>query len=97
MEQIKKLLAALSERLAGLARRNAVIAKPLSVGERHVVPLCELTLGFGGGGGTGEALSGEAGPPHKGTGGGVGGAARAVPVAVVVVDGGKVRLETFGQ
>ena len=97
MEQIKKLLATLSDRLAGLAKRNAVVAKPISVGDRHVVPLCELALGIGGGGGRGEATSGEAKAPHKGTGGGAGGAARATPVAIVVIDGGKVRLESFGQ
>ncbi|MBI5498859.1 MAG: hypothetical protein HY907_01340 [Deltaproteobacteria bacterium] len=99
MEQVKKMLAALGERLAGLAKRNAVVAKPLSVGDRHVVPLCELTLGLGGGGGTGEGTTtgGKATGPHKGTGGGVGGAAKAVPVAVVIIEGGKVRLESLGQ
>ena len=98
MEQVKKMLAALSERLAGLVKRNAVLAKPISVGDRHVLPLCELTMGVGGGGGTGEGKdSNKSKGPHKGTGGGVAGAAKAVPVAVIVIDGGKIRLESFGQ
>jgi DegV family protein with EDD domain len=75
-----------SERLTKLARGNAVVAKPLSVGDRHIVPLCELSLAVAGGGGSGESL--EEGPESgSGTGGGAGGAAKANPVAILVVDG----------
>lgn len=92
MEHVKQLMAALSGKLEGLARANAVVAQPVSVGDRHIVPLCELGLAFGGGGGTGEAdePGGEGG---KGTGGGAGGAAKAVPVAVLVIEDGEARIE----
>lgn len=92
MEHVKQLLAALSAKLEGLAQANAVVAQPVSVADRHIVPLCELGLAFGGGGGSGEAdeAGGEGG---KGTGGGAGGAAKATPVAVLVIEGGEARIE----
>jgi uncharacterized spore protein YtfJ len=97
MIDLKGIMSLIGERLKTLARSNAVVSKPISVGNRHVLPLCELSLSFGGGGGTGEGL--EKGEQHdgQGTGGGAGGSAKAVPVAVVVVDGSDVRIETFGK
>jgi len=98
MHDIGKLLTAVSEKLGGLARNNAVVARKISVGDRHVVPLCELSVGFAGGGAQGEATepTAEMGA-GKGTGGGAGGMAKAAPVAVIVIDGGKVRVESLGH
>lgn len=94
MDDINQLMEAVSGRLESLARSNAVVGRTISVGERHVLPLCELALAFGGGGGTGEALDGGAGNGSgKGTGSGAGGMAKAIPVAVVIVDGADVRVE----
>jgi uncharacterized spore protein YtfJ len=96
MESIRDLLDGVSRRLEELAKSSAVVGKPLSVGERHVVPLCELGLAFGGGGGWGESTERNAG---AGTGSGAVavGVAKAIPVALLVVEGDKVRLESFGQ
>jgi uncharacterized spore protein YtfJ len=93
MKKVTELFGQMNERLDGLVKANAVVAKTISVGDRHVIPLCELGLGFGVGGGQGEAE--EAGQ-GKGSGGGAGGGAKATPVAVIVVDGGKVRIESLG-
>ena len=95
MEEIKGLFKALSDRLTKVAQANAVVGKPISVGERHVIPLCELSLGFGGGGGSaeGEGEGAEGKGQGEGTGGGSGGGAKAAPIAVLVVDGGNVRIE----
>lgn len=95
MKHLRELLTTVSDRLSGLVKRNAVVARPISVGDRHVLTLCELRLGLGGGGGEGEGTEGE-GATGKGTGVGAGGAARATPVAVIIVDQGKVRVESFG-
>ena len=95
LQQVKALFATVTERLKLLTRRNAVVAKPVSVGERHIVTLCELRLGFGGGGGAGEGVDGKSN--GKGQGGGAGGSARACPVAVIVIENGKARLEGLGQ
>jgi len=95
MEEIKKLFDSVRQRLTGGALKDAVVSKPLTAGERHVLVLSEVSLGFGAGGGTGEATT--AGKSAKGTGGGSGGMSKASPVAVLVVEGGKVRLEKIGN
>ncbi len=98
MDDIRKLLTAVSEKLGDLARSNAVVARKISVGDRHVVPLCELALGFGGGGGQGEGgQSGAQAGSGKGTGGAAAGMAKAAPVAVIIVDGTNVRVERVGS
>lgn len=94
MKTVTELFQQMNERLDGLVQANAVVARTISAGDRHVIPLCELGLGFGVGGGEGEGEGNETG---KGVGGGAGGGAKATPVAVIVVDGGKVRVEALGS
>lgn len=94
MKKLTELFKRMGERLDGLAKANAVVATPISVGDRHVIPLCELGVGFGGAGGEGEAIEGAQG---KGIGGGAGAGAKATPVAVIVIEGGKVRVERLGH
>jgi len=96
MKDIKELFTTVTERLEKLARGNAVVAKPISVGERHILPLCELAVGFSAGGGQGEGTAEGAGP-GAGVGGGAGGGAKAAPVAVLVIEGGKARIELLGR
>lgn len=97
MKYVKGIISMMGERLKSLARGNVVATEPISVGDRHVLALCELSLSVGGGGGTGEELTNEEHHEGQGTGGGVGGGAKAVPVAVVVAEGNRVRIETFGK
>jgi uncharacterized spore protein YtfJ len=98
MKFVKEMLAALGKHIDNLARSSAVVAKPVTVGERHVVPLCELSMAYGGGGGQGEGQPSAPGKPAAaGTGGGAGGAAKATPVAVLIIEGGRVRLERIGS
>ena len=98
MKSIKDLFKTVTEKLEGLAKGNAVVAQPISVGNRHVIPLCELSVGFGGGGGVGEGDMEKSGEGKgKGVGGGVGGGAKAAPVAVLVIEDGKVRIEDLGR
>lgn len=94
MDQVKRMLGRLRERLTGVAEANAVVGRTIGVGDRFVVPLCELGITFGGGGGAGEGVGGE-GTPGRGTGSGAAaaGGAKATPVAVVVVEDGVARLE----
>jgi uncharacterized spore protein YtfJ len=94
MKQVEAMLNALTGRLMDLARKNATVAKPIALGERVVVPLVELSVGLGVGGGVGEGSDEKGGASvGKGLGGGAGGMAKASPVAVAVIEGGKVRLE----
>ena len=95
MEQIGELFKALRAHMEKMVRANAVVGRAVSVGDRHAIPLCELSLAFGGGGGSGELPGSK--DQQKGQGGGAGGGAKAAPIAVLVVDNGKARLERVGS
>lgn len=97
MKHVKGIISLLGERLTSLAKGSVVATEPISMGDRHVVALCELSLSVGGGGGAGEDVKNGEHQKGEGIGGGVGGGAKATPVAVVVADGGNVRIETFGK
>lgn len=97
MNYVKGIISLLGERLKSLAQGNAVATRPISMGDRHVLALCELTLSIGGGGGAGEELGNDEHQNGKGIGGAAGGGAKAMPVAVVVADGDSVRIETLGK
>lgn len=96
MLHLKELLQSVTDRLTGLVKKNAVVARPISIGERHVLTLSELRLGLGGGEGGGEGTE-NGGVSGKGTGLGGGGGARATPVAVIIIEGGKARLQSLGN
>jgi uncharacterized spore protein YtfJ len=91
MEQLKNLLEKVTGQLDALTKGNKVVAKTISVGSRHVISLCELSMGFGVGGGTASDQENKS----KGTGGGSGAGIKIGPVAVIVVDDGKVRIESL--
>ena len=97
MNDVKNIISMISERLKKMAQGNAVVSKPISFGDRHVLPLCELSLGFGGGGGSGEDMGNGEPSGGQNIGGGTGGSAKATPVAVIVVDGKNVRIESLGK
>jgi uncharacterized spore protein YtfJ len=97
MSTPENLFNSLAPRLEALAQSNAVIGPITSVGDKHVVPLVELSLGLGGGGGGGEGPDRTSGAHGKGFGGGAGGGAKVTPVAVIVVDGNKVSLQALGH
>ena len=97
MNDTKDVISMIRNRLKKLAQSNAVVSRPISMGDRHVLPLCELGMGFGGGGGTGEDTGDKTQNRGQGTGGGSAGSAKATPIAVVVVDGNRVRIETLGK
>ncbi len=97
MEFVKDILADLNKQLAKLAEKNAVVGTPVSVGDRHVIPLVQKTLAFGGGAGSGEGSFGESIKNSGGEGQGAGGAAKTQPVALLVIDKDKVRIELMDE
>lgn len=97
MNDVKGIISMISERLKKIAQSNAVVTKPVSFGDHHVLPMCELKLGFAGGGATGEDRGGGEQSGGQGTGGVAGGSAKATPIAVIVVDGQNVRIESLGK
>jgi uncharacterized spore protein YtfJ len=94
MEGVKRILDVVRGRLSRVALKDVVVSKPISVAERHVLVLSEVSYGFGAGGGSGDEKGKKA---SRGTGVGGGGGAKASPVAVLVVEGGKVRVEKLGN
>jgi uncharacterized spore protein YtfJ len=94
MDGVKRILDVVRGRLSRAALKDVVVSKPISVAERHVLVLSEVSYGFGAGGGSGDEKGKRA---SRGSGAGGGGGAKASPVAVLVVDGGKVRLEKLGN
>lgn len=97
MNDLKNVISMIRDRLKKLAQSNAVVSRPISMGDRHVLPLCELSMGFGGGGGTGEDTGGKEENKGQGKGGGTAGTAKATPIAVIVVAGNQFRIETLGN
>ena len=97
MKHLTEILESLSDQLRTLAQGNAVVAKTVTVGDKHLIPLCQLSMGMGAGGGMGEGEPDEGAgyKGGKGVGGGAGGGAKVAPMAILVVEGDKVRLETL--
>jgi uncharacterized spore protein YtfJ len=96
-QKTKKLLETITERLTKLAKESAVVSKPISVDGRFVVPLCRLGMGYGGGGGGGGHYTSGSDDSAVSTGDGMGagGGAGVKPLAVLVIDGDDVRLESL--
>ena len=94
MEGVKRILDVVRGRLSRVALKDVVASKPISVAERHVLVLSEVSYGFGAGGGSGDEKGKKA---SRGSGSGGGGGAKACPVAVLVVEGGQVRVEKLGS
>jgi uncharacterized spore protein YtfJ len=97
MKETDRLFQSVAPKLEALVRSNAVLGPTTTVGTRHAIPLVELSLGLGGGGGVGEGDDPKTGIHGKGHGGGAAGGAKVTPVAVLVVDGANVRLESLGH
>ena len=102
MSEVSVFFQKLLTQLRTLASSNSVAAKPISVGDKHVVPLCELSVGLGGGGGRGEGGSlshkeqGETDKPGGkgfGQGFGGGGGVTITPIATLVVNGDDVQIK----
>jgi len=95
MEYGQALVGKLMARLIALARDGAVVSQPIAIDDRYVVPLCELSLAYGGGGGGGETEASDTGDQAGGGGLGGGGGASVKPLAVLVIDGDDVRIESL--
>ncbi len=94
MEQVTRLFEVVRAVLSRTALKDAVVSRPISAGDQHVLVLSDVSVGLAAGGGNGTEPS----KRHaKGMGGVGGGGARARPVAVLVVENGEVRLEPIGR
>ncbi len=67
--------------LREISRSETIIGEPITVGNRTVIPVVRITVGFGAGGGQGEDEK-----SRSGFGGGGGGGARIEPAAFIIMD-----------
>ena len=97
MRQARELIEFIAARLTSLAKESAVVSTPISIDGRYVVPICSIGMGYGGGGGAGDVKGGGSDAANQSKGGGLGGGGGAgvKPLAVLIIDGDDVRLESL--
>lgn len=84
-----EVLQAIVGELRQIARSESIVGAPVTIGDRTIVPITKLSVGFGAGGAEGTR-------PDKGSGfgGGGGGGAMIEPVAFLVLDKERIQLLT---
>jgi uncharacterized spore protein YtfJ len=84
--KIDGLISTLMKELKKISRTESVVGRPLNVGDTHVVPICDLSIGFGTAGGSGKGgLLSRRKVTGDGDAGGAGGGIAITPVGFVVV------------
>ena len=84
-ENLKSLLSSIIGELRKIATTETVVGKPIELGNKKVIPISKILVGFGVGGGEGKSKRKE-----EGFGGAGGGGARVEPTGFIVIDGEKV-------
>jgi uncharacterized spore protein YtfJ len=96
MENIEKLLKTSLEEIERVLNTKTVVGEPIKIGETTLIPLLSVGFGFGAGGGTGKGdLGAKTAGSGEGTGAGVGGGGGVKPVAMIIIDGNGVRVESI--
>lgn len=73
--------------LKEMSKSESIVGDPITVGDKTVIPIVKLSVGFGAGGGQGEHEK-----TGAGFGGGGGGGARIEPAAFIIMDAEGIRL-----
>ncbi len=73
--------------LKNMARSESIVGEAITVGDKTVIPIVKLSVGFGAGGGQGEDEK-----KRAGFGGGGGGGASIEPAAFIIIDKDKIKL-----
>lgn len=103
MATITELIEEMAGTLADTANSEVVVGQAVELGSAKIIPLSQVSLGFGGAGGEGDQKFGHcrgkgdksSNGRGKGTGGGAGGGARVRPVGVIVFTDEGVKVETI--
>jgi len=86
---VTDILRGVVSELREISRSETIIGEPVQAGERTVIPIVKISVGFGVGGGEGSESGSKAG-----FGGGGGGGAKIEPAAFLIIDKDDVRLIT---
>ena len=81
----KELIKSILDELKAIAKTETIVGEPITIGDKTIVPICKITLGFGAGGGTGGAKD-----KGEGAGSGGGGGVAIFPAAFIVIKGDEV-------
>lgn len=84
--KVSEILKDIVGELKNIATSQTVVGDPITVGEKTVIPVVKISVGFGAGGGQGEKGD------QSGFGGGGGGAAKIEPSAFIIIDDKKISL-----
>jgi uncharacterized spore protein YtfJ len=83
--QLKETLSSIIGELKAIASTNTVVGDPLTLGDKMVVPVSRIMVGFGVGGGEGEEVK-----KRGGFAGGGAGGARIDPIGFIIIDEEKI-------
>ena len=83
--QLKETLSSIIGELKAIASTKTVVGDPLTLGDKMVVPVSRIMVGFGVGGGEGEEVK-----KRGGFAGGGAGGARIDPIGFIIIDGEKI-------
>jgi len=84
-DKITELISTIIGELKQVAKTETIVGEPVKLGDKMVVPVSRVTVGFGAGGGEGQSQE-----KSSSFGGGGGGGARIEPVGFIVIEGDKV-------
>jgi uncharacterized spore protein YtfJ len=85
---VQDMLRQLSEDLKGLAKTETIFGEPMDIQGNTVIPVCRMSIGYGGGGGEGEGGT-EKKTGGKGVGAGGGAWAKIDPSALIIAKDGE--------
>jgi uncharacterized spore protein YtfJ len=79
--KVSQILKDIVGELKDIASSQTIVGEPITVGDKTVVPVVKISVGFGAGGGQGESRE-----KGGGFGGGGGGAAKIEPAAFIIME-----------
>jgi len=85
---VQEVLMQLAEDLKRFAKTETIFGEPIEIQGNTVIPVCKLSIGYGGGGG--EAGKDEKETSGKNIGVGVGGGMKLEPAALIIAREGKI-------
>ena len=83
--QLKETLSSIIGELKAIASTKTVVGEPITLGDKMVVPVSRIMIGFGVGGGEGEETQ-----KRGGFAGGGAGGARIEPIGFIIIDEEKI-------
>jgi uncharacterized spore protein YtfJ len=93
----KESVETLASSLERLISSKTVIGEPITVGDVTIIPIIKAGFGFGSGAGEGSQPIRSKGGEQTGSGTGGGAGGGVAPVAMIVIQDGKVEVYSLGQ